>query len=642
MAEATETGARVEGWAGRVVDALAIALTFAACAWGADLPRRFGLLLFDEQFNAVALAISVAMVYLAARLRRRTTGPPPWYDVAAAAAGFAAALYVFYDYQALTDSIAFTPLRGVIVGGILLLLVLEGLRRSSGNAITIILLVFIAYGFFGHLIPGDFQGRHVTPEGLLLYLSLDVNGVFGSVFGVAATIVVTYLFFGALLNRSGGGDFFTDLAVAAFGRTRGGSAKVSIVSSLLFGTISGNAVANVVVGGIVTIPMMKNAGYKPHDAAAIEAVSSTGGQLMPPVMGAAAFIMAELLGVPYVDIAIAATIPAVLYYVALYIQSDLEAGKSGIAAVPESQIPRLRRVMAEGWHFLVPLAVIIVGLFWFNLSPEMAAIYASLSLVLCGARKYRDKRMRLADIHESMIETGRTSLDLLMIAAAAGFIMGILNVTGLSFALTIALVNLGGGSAVAMLCLAAGIAIVLGMGMPTVAVYVLLAALVAPSLAEVGIPALAAHLFVLYFGMLSMTTPPVAVAAFAAASIIQADFMKTGLAGVRFGWSAYIVPFLFVWSPALLMEGSAFDIALAFATATIGIYLVSVGMVGYMTRPVGPAPRVLFAVAGLALMIPANSFEGAIWTDIGGFVLGAALFASEVAAARRREVRRVA
>jgi len=636
MAEATDAGAREKGWAGGVVDALAIALTLASCIWGADLPRTFGLLLIDEQFNAIALAISVAMVFLNARMRRTKTGAPPWFDVAAAALGFAAALYVAYDYRALSDSIAFRPLHAVVVGGALLLLVLEGLRRTSGNTLTIVLLFFIVYGFFGHLIPGDFQGRRVQPEALLLYLSLDVNGVFGSVFGVAATIVVTYLFFGALLNRSGGADFFTDISIAAFGRARGGSAKVSVVSSLLFGTISGNAVANVVVGGIVTIPMMRDAGYKPHDAAAIEAVASTGGQLMPPVMGAAAFIMAELLGLPYAEIAIAATIPAVLYYVALYIQSDLEAGKNGILAVPESEIPRVRKVMAEGWHFLVPLAIIIIGLFWLNQTPEMAAIYSSIAVVACGSVKsYRGRRMRLADVYEAMIETGRMSLDLLMIAAAAGFIMGVLNVTGLTFALTIALVNIGGGSAVAMLVLAAAIAIILGMGMPTVAVYVLLAALVAPSLTEVGIPPLSAHLFVLYFGMLSMTTPPVAVAAYAAASIIGADFMRTGLAGVRFGWSAYIVPFLFVASPSLLMQGDWYDVALAFATATIGVYLVSVGVVGFMTRTVAPARRVLFAVAGLALMIPAGAFPGAIWTDIGGFALGAALALQELAAVRR-------
>jgi TRAP transporter 4TM/12TM fusion protein len=636
MAEELDGGLSQSKSGGAAVSALAVALTLASIAWAADLPRMFGLLVIDEQFNAVILAIALTMVFLSVRLRKGMADRVPWYDRAAAALGCMAALYVAYDYRALSDAIAQNPIHGIIIGGILLALVLEGLRRVSGNVLTIVLLIFIAYGFFGHLIPGDFQGRHVSPEGLLLYLSLDVNGVFGSVFGVAATIVVTFLFFGALLNRSGGGDFFNDIAVAMFGRSRGGSAKVAVVSSLLFGTISGNAVANVVVGGIVTIPMMKRAGYKPHDAAAIEAVASTGGQLMPPVMGAAAFIMAELLGVAYSTIALAATIPAILYYVALYIQSDLEAGKTGIAAVPASEIPSARTVLLGGWHFIVPLVVLIVGLFWLNQTPELAALWSSAAVIACGLLgSYRGQRMRLHDIYEALVETGRTSLDLLMIAAAAGFIIGILNVTGLSFALTIALVHLGSGSPALLLLLAAGIAIILGMGMPTVGVYVLLAALVAPALVEVGIPALAAHLFVLYFGMLSMTTPPVAVAAYAAASIGQADFLRTGLAGVRFGWSAYIVPFLFVMSPNLLMQGHPFDIALAFITASMGIYLVSVGVVGFMTRPIGPVLRVAFAAAGLLLMIPANGFPGAIWTDVAGFIVGVGLLVSEFGLLRR-------
>jgi TRAP transporter 4TM/12TM fusion protein len=631
MAESTDGQPAAAGWERLVARALALVLTSAALAWAADVPRLFGFLFIDEQFNAFILAIALALVYLVMRGRRGHEGRPPWYDMVAALVGLAAALYVAYDYRALADSIAQRPLHGVLIGGIILLLTLEGLRRASGNVLTVILLFFIAYGFFGHLVPGTFEGRRVNPEGLLLYLSLDVNGVFGSVFGVAATVVVTYLFFGALLERSGGGDFFNDVATAAFGRSRGGSAKVAVVSSLLFGTISGNAVANVVVGGIVTIPMMKKAGYKPHDAAAIEAVASTGGQLQPPVMGAAAFIMAELLGVPYSEIAIAATIPAFLYYAALYIQSDLEAGKRNIAPVPADEIPSFGSVLLEGWHFLVPLVVIIVGLFWLNQTPELAAIYSSASLIACGLLKgYRGRRMRLRDVYESLIETGRTSLDILMIAAAAGFIIGILNVTGLSFALTIALVHLGGGNQVLLLVLAAGIAIVLGMGMPTVGVYVLLAALVAPALTEVGIPALAAHLFVLYFGMMSMITPPVAVAAYAAASIGQADFMRTGLSGVRFGWSAYIVPFLFVFSPTLLMHGNAAIVILDLATATMGIYLACAAITGFVTRPVGIPLRLALGLAGIALILPTGIFQGAAWVNIAGFVIGLILIASQL------------
>jgi TRAP transporter 4TM/12TM fusion protein len=510
------------------------------------------------------------------------------------------------------------------------------LRRVSGTVLTVILLIFVAYGFLGHLIPGEFQGRHVTPSGLLLYLSLDVNGVFGSVFGVAATIVVTFLFFGALLGRSGGADFFTDIAIAIFGRFRGGSAKIAVVSSALFGTISGNAVANVVATGVVTIPMMKKSGYKPHHAGAIEAVASTGGQLMPPVMGAAAFIMAELLGIPYSQIAIAATLPAILYYGALFIQADLEAAKSNIAAVPESEVRPIGQVLRQGWYFVVPFAVLIGGLFWLNLNPDTAALYAAASLVVFGLLgKYGDRRMQLTDIYEALIDTGRSSLDILMIAAAAGFIIGVLNVTGLSFALTVALIKIGAGNSAILLLLAAAIAIVLGMGMPTVGVYVLLAALVAPALTEVGVQPLASHLFVLYFGMMSMTTPPVAVAAYAAASIAKADFMQTGLAGVRFGWSAYIVPFLFVMSPTLLLQGKPVDVMLAAATAIMGVYLVSVAVAGFMTRPIGHLLRIVFAASGFLMMIPANGFPGAIWTDIAGFVLGAGLIVSELGLLQR-------
>jgi TRAP-type uncharacterized transport system fused permease subunit len=296
----------------------------------------------------------------------------------------------------------------------------------------------------------------------------------------------------------------------------------------------------------------------------------------------------------------------------------------------------VKTVLADGWYFILPFAVLIAGLFWLNLSPETAALYASIVLIGCGlAGNYRGNRMRPKDVLDCFIETGRSSLDILMIAAAAGFIIGVLNVSGLSFALTIALVKLGAGNMALLLVLAAGIAIVLGMGMPTVGVYVLLAALVAPALAEVGVPPLAAHLFVLYFGMMSMTTPPVAVAAFAAASIAHADPMRTGLAGVRFGWSAYIVPFLFVLSPTLLMEGRPHEVVLAAVTAMMGVYLVSVGVAGFMTRPIGPVLRIAFAASGLAMMVPANSFPGAIWTDVAGFIVGAALIVSELGLIRR-------
>jgi TRAP transporter 4TM/12TM fusion protein len=622
-------------WIGTVAKILAAVLTLAALAWAADLYRTAGLLLIDEQYNAFILAVALTLVFLTYRMRKHGSGRVPWYDMVAAVVGMIAALYVAYDYRELSDTIAFRPLHSLLIGSVLLVLVFEGLRRSSGNVLAGILIVFVAYGFVGWLLPGDLQGRYVSVDGMLIYLALDVNGVFGSVFGVASTVVVSFLFFGSLLGRSGGANFFTDLAIAAFGGFRGGAAKIAIIASSLFGTISGNAVSNVVSTGIVTIPMMKKSGYKGHDAGAIEAVASTGGQLMPPIMGAAAFIMAELLARPYSDIVIAATVPAILYYVALFIQADLEAAKSNIAAVPRSEVRPVRQVLREGWYFPIPFAIVVAGLFWFNLSPDTAALYASISLIVCGLfGSYGGKRMRPWELIDTLVDTGRGALDILMIAAAAGFIIGVLNVSGLNFALTIVLIHLGAGNTALLLVLAAGIAIVLGMGMPTVGVYVLLASLVAPALIEVGIPDIAAHLFVLYFGMMSMTTPPVAIAAFTAASIAQADPIRTGFAGMRFGWSAYIVPFLFVSSPTLLMQGPIPDVVLAVGTAIMGVYLVSVAVAGFMTRPTGPLLRIAFALSGLAMMVPAHAFKGAIWTDLGGFVVGAVLIASQINAVR--------
>lgn len=622
-----------------VAIALAVGLVLSSLAWAADLYRLLNISIIDETFNAYFLGGAVALLYLSVTAGSHRGRMPPWYDIIAAIAGLIAAIYVGYNYQDLDLRAPDFPLDGIIAGGILLVLVLEGLRRVAGNILAVILLIFILYGLFGHLVPGSLQGRYVDPRELLLYLAIDTNGVFGSVLGVATTVVVAFLFFGALLNKSGGSEFFTDIAIAAMGNLRGGGAKIAILSSSLFGTISGNAVSNVVTTGVISIPLMKASGYKPHHAGAIEAVASTGGQLMPPIMGTAAFLMAEFLAVPYSAVVIAATIPAVLFYVALFIQADLEAAKGNFSAVPVDQRPKPLDVIRNGWFFPIPFIVVIYALFSWNELPETAALYASFAMIACGMiAGYGGKRMSLWDVWDALVETGRASLEILTIAAAAGFIIGILNVTGLNFALTATLVNIGAGNLPLLLILAAAISIILGMGMPTVGVYVLLAALVAPALVEAGVSPMAAHMFVMYFGMMSMTTPPVAVAAYAAASIAGADAVRTGFAGVKFGWSAYIVPFLFVSSPNLLLDGTPFNVTLACITAIMGVYLVSVAVAGYMTRHLNVLHKLLFAIAGLALMIPATAFEGALWTDIGGFVLGVILLGWEILVGRKKKL----
>jgi TRAP transporter 4TM/12TM fusion protein len=379
-------------------------------------------------------------------------------------------------------------------------------------------------------------------------MALDSNGILGIPMSVASTVVVAFILFGTLLAITGGSRFFTDAAMVGMGRYRGGSMKIAVLASGLFGSISGSAVANVVGTGVVTIPMIKRDGYPAHKAAAIEAVASTGGQLMPPVMGAAAFLMAEFLAVPYGDIVLAALVPALLYYVALFIQADLEAARLGIRAVPGSEIPAARGVLG-GLHFLAAFAALIYALFTLRWQPERAALLAAAVLILTSlALGYQGARPGFRRLLGSIATTGHAVLEIILISAASGIVIGVLNVTGLSFNLTYALVQVGGGSAILLLALSAIVCIVLGMGLPTLGVYVLLAALVAPALIQVGIEPIGAHLYVLYFGMMSMITPPIALAAFAAASIAHAPAMATGWAAMRFGWSAYVIPVLFVFS----------------------------------------------------------------------------------------------
>jgi len=347
--------------------------------------------------------------------------------------------------------------------------------------------------------------------------------------------------------------------------------------------------------------------------------------------------MAEFLQIPYRDVAIAAALPSLLYYYALFIQADLLAARAGLAAIDMTGVPPLAQVLKQGWHFILPFAVLIYGLFWLNWSPELSALAASAVLIVTGSTLgYGGKRLKLGDLFNALHTTGLVSLDLLMITAAAGFIIGVLNITGLSFALTLLLVEIGKNSLWLLLALAAMVSIVLGMGMPTVGVYVLLAALVAPSMVKIGLSPMASHMFVLYFGMMSMITPPVALAAFAAASLAQTDAMKTGWTAVRFGWIAYIIPFLFVRAPSLLMEGSVISVVASFITTMAGVWLVCAAFAGYAIRPLSMPMRAAFGLAGLLLFIPADAVKHGEWTDIVGLALGAVLLTREVLAVRLR------
>ncbi len=610
---------------------LAVALTLGAVAWSLGIAQILGWALYTEQFAAAMLAACLALAFL--HLPARGNAPrerAPWYDWLAAAAGAAAAGYIAVRYPLLVDLVLLRPTDAVVSGSVLTVLLLEALRRATGKALPLIILVFILYAVFADLVPWRLEGRATDWRKLVSYLTVDVNGMLGVPIKIGTTIVVTFILFGTLLTATGGSRFFTELALLGMGRFRGGSAKIAVAASALFGSISGSAVANVVATGVVTIPMIRKAGYAPHQAGAIEAVASTGGQLMPPVMGAAAFLMAEFLQIPYSEVVLAALVPALLYYTALFIQADLEAARLGITRVPEADIPRAREVL-PGLHFVAPFVVLIAGLFFFNIQPEEAVLWSAALLIASSlAFGYRGERPRVRALLAAVRTTGIGVIEIILITAGAGFVIGALSISGLGFNLTLALVQIGGGNLIVLLLLAAVVCILLGMGLPTAGVYVLLAALVAPAMVEVGVVPIAAHLYVMYFGMMSMITPPVAIAAFAAAGLARADPMRTGWEACRFGWSAYVVPFLFVLSPTLLLIGPADAVALAIVTAVLGIWLVSIALIGYFMRPMGAALRAVFGFSGLMALIPAGAFPGAAITDIVGALLGAILIGREV------------
>ncbi len=619
-----------------LANVLAALMTLTAICWAMSVNRYFGWGFYPQQFFAAMLVFVLPVAYLTLPAKPGTERKTvPYYDVVLALVSMAAFGFIAVRYPDLVLMIFARPLEVWLPGLIAILLTLEALRRATGWALVIIIGVFILYALFGDVFPGRLQGRPQNWQLLAGYMAFDSNGILGLPMSVASTVVVAFILFGVLLNLTGGSNFFTDAAMIGMGRYRGGSMKIAVLASGLFGSISGSAVANVVGTGVVTIPMIKRDGYPAHKAGAIEAVASTGGQLMPPVMGASAFLMAEFLAVPYSSIVLAALVPAMLYYVALFIQADLEAAKMGIRAIPKEDIPDRRKVLV-GLHFILAFAVLIYLLFWQRYQPERAALWSAV--VLIGTSfviGYDGIRPSIRTIFSSLARTGLGVVEILLISAASGIVIGVLNVTGLSFNLTYALVQIGGGSAVVLLALSAIVCIILGMGLPTLGVYVLLAALVAPALVQVGIEPIAAHLYVLYFGMMSMITPPIALAAFAAASIAKAPSMATGWAAMRFGWSAYVIPVLFVFSPTLILMGAPFDIALALVTAIVGVWLVSAALAGYFSQRLTPVSRGLFGLFGLMALMPAGMFEGAIYSDILGVVGGITLMTLEIRRSRR-------
>jgi TRAP transporter 4TM/12TM fusion protein len=523
-------------------------------------------------------------------------------DILLAAVGVFVCGYVIWNYDALINRIPIMPTTtDLFVAAITILVVLEITRRTVGLTLPITAIVFLLYAKYGYLIPGVFGHRGYPWERIISQM-FSMEGIYGIALEVSATYIVLFIVFSGFLHVSGGGQFFIDIAQAVAGRLRGGPAKIAIIGSSLFGTISGSPIANVMAIGTFTIPLMKKTGYRAYYAGAIEACASTGGQIMPPVMGAGAFIMADVLGIPLRTVLIAAAIPAILYYGALYVMVHVEAVKMGLRGLPDESIPRAGKVMMTRGHLLLPILVLIAVLAS-GASPIQAALYSIFAtIVIAMVRK--ETRLDVHKIIRGLSMGARNAMEPLAACACAGIVVGAISLTGLGVKFAGSVIALAHGNVPIILVLSAVVCLILGMGLPTTASYIVAASVVAPALIQLGIPPLAAHLFLFYFACISSITPPVALAAYAAAGVAGASMVKVGFTACRLGVIGFIVPFMFVYSPTLLFQGPKLDILLAVVASTIGVIALGLGFERWLWGKLNIVLSAALVAAALLLIVP--------------------------------------
>lgn len=544
------------------------------------------------------------LLFLAVGGSQKAPDNPTMLDWALAAASAACGVYFFMTADAISIRISllepFTPAQ-FWFGTTLLVLTLEATRRTTGMGLTAVVLLFLIYNWFGYLLPPPFGHGVSDFEYLLDVLVFTTDGLFGVPIQVVASFVFLFVLFGTLLAKAGGGEFFFNLAASMTGKTRGGPAKIAVISSGLYGTISGSATSDVVTTGSITIPMMKRLGYKPRFAGAVEVAASTGGSAMPPIMGSAAFILAEYTGVPYREVVYAAIIPALLYYVGVFSQVHLRAVRHDLKPVSDD-VPTLLRTFSTGWVFVIPIGV-IVGALMYGYSPTMTAGLGALA-VLIATMLVASTRMNPWQIIQALAETTLRILPVAAACAAAGLVIGGLSMTGLGMKAANLIIALSGGDVYLTLILAAVIAIILGLGMPTPSAYILSAVLVAPALVRLGFPLLESHLFLLYFAVLSALTPPIAVAAMAAAAIAEDDPFAIAFDAVKLAAVGFLLPFLFLWNPALVGQGSILDVGLVVLGGVVAAFSIAVAIEGVLERTVPRIERVGLCAAGIAAVAP--------------------------------------
>lgn len=555
------------------------------------------------KLRSIHLTFVMVLIFLLYPARKKgMRSKPSIFDWIMVALSIATGLYMVFANEQLAMRGGLPITQDYIMGALGILVVLEAGRRALGKELPILGVLFLLYAYFGEYVPGTFGHSGFSLNRIIAHMYLGSEGIFGVALGVSATFIFLFILFGAFLGETGMAKLINDLSMAMAGTSPGGPAKVAVVASGIMGTISGSAVANVATTGAFTIPLMKSVGYRPHFAGAVEAVASTGGQFMPPVMGAAAFIMAEFLNIPYKDIMIAAIIPAFLYYLAVFSMVHLEAVKTGLVGVPREKLPLMKVVLKERGHLILPL-IAIVYLLMKGVTPTFAAFYGIL--VAIGASFLRKTtRMSWRGLLMALEMGAKGSVGVAIATAVVGFIVGVSSLTSLGITLGDNMLAFAHGNLFATLVLTMITAIILGMGMPTTAVYIVGATIAAPALLKLGISPLAAHMFVFYFGNISNVTPPVALAAFTGAGIAGSSPSQTGWTAARLASAGFLIPFIWIYSPALIAQGAIGEVLWSLVTATIGVIALATAVQGFMLQKTNIIQRVLLLIAALGLIKP--------------------------------------
>ncbi len=597
-----------KGLVAKIVTVITVGYCLYTLLYIGHVFERFGIYINVVSYRALFLAFLMTLTFLTIPMGGGKRGKLPWYDLLFLGLGIAGPLYIFFTYERLAASrFAFGDFYPYEIALAILttLSVMEISRRIVGLSMSLIAVIFLMHMWLGQFLPGDFYVMPPAINDAVHFMIYSSEGIYGTILGVASTIIIMFVIFGAFLQSTPLGHFFINMALALFGRVRGGPAKVGVVGSLLFGTLTGSPNANVAAIGAFTIPMMKSVGYKPNFAGAVESVASSGGQIMPPIMGTTAFLIAQFLNISYWQVAIAALIPALLYYIALFVAVDSEAAKEGLMGLPREQCPSALKTLKEGWAALIPLIILIVLLGVLQYAAATAALYAMLVLIAISMLR-KETRLNLKQFIDTLRGTGRGILPAGNACACAGIMVGALMITQFGVRLSDLTIKLAGGNLFILLVLAAGLTYLLGTGLPAVPSYIMVVVLLAPTLMKFGIAPLAAHMFVFYWVVISFFTPPTATAVFTACGISGGDPWRTGFTAMRISIATYIVAFMLVYRPELLMiKGSPLEIFAVFLVCGLGVTFLAWGLAGFvLARQINWLQRILLIGGGVILFLP--------------------------------------